>query len=332
MPASHRFDKERERLEQEAVTWMVRLHSGEAAESDRQALDKWRSRSDAHDRAFLKVGRLWRGLQLLRHQLPLSPEQTVEASRAVDPAKEQTHRHRWIALGALAASIAALAVMLTLISGVLPFLQADARTGTGERLTVPLDDGSWIHLNTRAAISIHYSNDVRRIDLLTGEAAFYVAKDAARPFIVYSRRGHVRAVGTEFIVRESDEAVTVTVTEGVVEVRASELRDDVPALVQAGRRVAYGPSGMGRVEPADLRVATAWQRGKLIFEAAPLSVVIDEINRYRPGRVVLMNESLARRPVSGVFDPDRLDAALSTIEQTLPVTTYRVLDRFVVFR
>lgn len=79
-------------------------------------------------------------------------------------------------------------------------------------------------------------------------------------------------------------------------------------------------------------MTTAWQRGKLIFEATPLSVVIDEINRYRPGRVVLLNETLSRHPVSGVFDLHRLDAALSTIEQTLPVTTYRLFDRFVFFR
>jgi ferric-dicitrate binding protein FerR (iron transport regulator) len=33
-----------------------------------------------------------------------------------------------------------------------------------------------------------------------------------------------------------------------------------------------------------------------------------------------------------VFDLDRLDTAVSTIEQTLPVTTYRLFDRFVIFR
>lgn len=338
MPTSHRFDKERERLEQEAVAWMVRLHSGEMTESDRRALGEWRSRNDSHDQAFRKVAHLWHRLEPLRHQLPLSWEQviprpgTVETSLGGDPKKEQKPRRRWIVPGALAASIAALAVMLVVAGEVLPFLGADARTRTGEQLTVPLDDGSRIHLNTQAAVSIHYSNEVRRIDLLAGEAAFRVAKDTARPFIVHSGRGQVRAVGTEFIVRESEEAAIVTVTEGVVEVSASGARDDAPALVHAGRRVAYGSSGLSPVEPADVRVATAWQRGKLIFEAAPLSVVIEEINRYRPGRVVLMNDSLARHPVSGVFDLDRLDAALSTIEQTLPVTTYRVLDRFVVFR
>lgn len=338
MPESHRFDDGQERLEQEAVAWMVRLHSGETTEPDWHAVREWRSRSEAHEHAFQKVERLWRRLQPLQRTWRSSPDQTVPrpvtvgVSRDGAEADGGTHRPRRIVWGALTASIAVLAVMLAAVGGVVPFLQADTRAGTGEQVTVPLADGSRIVLNTQAAVSIHYSNAVRRVDLLAGEAAFRVAKDSARPFIVYSRQSRVRAVGTEFVVRESAETVVVTVMEGVVEVHAAGPREEGPVPVEVGRRVAYGPSGMSPTEPADLRVATAWQRGKLIFEATPLSVVIDEINRYRPGRIVLLSETLARHPVSGVFDLHRLDAALSTIEQTLPVTAYRLFDRFVFFR
>jgi len=83
---------------------------------------------------------------------------------------------------------------------------------------------------------------------------------------------------------------------------------------------------MGPVEPADLHLATAWQRGKLIFEATPLAMVIDEINRYWPGRVVLLSHILAHHPVSGVFDLDRWDSAVTTIAQTLPATAVRLTD------
>lgn len=338
MPQSHRFDDGQERFEQEAVAWLVRLHSGETTESDRHAASEWRSRSDAHEHAFRKVERLWRNLQPLQRRLRSSTDQTVPqpvtvgASRDGVEADGGTQRPWRIVSGALAASIAVLAVMLTVVAGVGPFFEADTRTRTGQQLTLPLADGSRIVLNTQAAVSIYYSNEVRRVDLLAGEAAFRVVKDSTRPFIVQSRQGRVRAVGTEFVVRESAETVVVTVMEGAVEVDAVDTRAESPTRVGAGRRVVYGPSGMSRPEPADLRVATAWQRGKLIFEATPLSVVIDEINRYRPGRVVLLSETLSRHPVSGVFDLHRLDAALSTIEQTLPVTAYRLFDRFVIFR
>jgi len=41
---------------------------------------------------------------------------------------------------------------------------------------------------------------------------------------------------------------------------------------------------------------------------------------------------LARHPVSGVFDLQRLDSAVTTIARTLPVTTVRLTDRYVLLR
>ena len=45
-----------------------------------------------------------------------------------------------------------------------------------------------------------------------------------------------------------------------------------------------------------------------------LAEVIDELNRYRSGRIVLMNASLAQSPVNGQFKIDRPDDALAQIE------------------
>jgi transmembrane sensor len=238
----------------------------------------------------------------------------------------------WIRWGAIAASLAALAVTLALTSGTLPLLWADARTGVGEQRTFPLSDGSEILLNTQAAVAVHYSEHARLVDLLAGEAAFRVEQDAARPFLVQTNEGQVRAVGTEFIVHKTAEAVLVTVTEGIVEVSAYGGHAAAPALVQAGQRVRYDPAGVGPVEPVDLRVATAWQRGKLIFEATPLTLVVEEVNRYRHGHIVMLNPKLAEHLVSGVFDLQRLDAAVTTIERTLPITATHFTDRLILFR
>lgn len=327
MTASDGFGDEQERLEQEAVAWVVRLTSGEATDFDRQAVEAWRHLSPAHDQAYQKIERLWIGVEPLKHQLSPTHDFPIE-----EKMNRQSRRRPWIQWGVLAASIAALAVTLAWTSGALPLFRADARTGTGEQLTFPLNDGSQILLNTQAAMSVHYSEDIRRIDLLAGEAAFRVAKDAARPFVVHTQDGQVRAVGTEFLVNKTEVAVIVTVTEGVVDVSAPGLHEDSPTRVHAGQRVRYSSSGVSQVEPVDLRAVTAWQRGKLIFEATPLTTVVEEINRYRPGRVVLLSDSLAYHRVSGVFDLDRLDTAVTTIEQTLPVITVRLTNRFVLFR
>ena len=50
-----------------------------------------------------------------------------------------------------------------------------------------------------------------------------------------------------------------------------------------------------------------WRNGLLVFRDAPLHAVISEINRYRPGLVILMARDQAERRVSGVFHLERLD-------------------------
>lgn len=335
-------EDEQERLEQEAVNLVVRLASGEVTEADAHAVEAWRRRGPAYERAYGKARRLWIGLEGLRDDLAgsnraLAVRPVPAASSALPPQSfpPRAGRRRWGAWGAMAAMVAALAVTAGLQLGVSTRIMADYATGIGERFTIALADGSRLQLNTRAAAAVHYTDTVRLVELLDGEAAFRVEKNPARPFIVQAQGGEVRAVGTEFLVQKTAAGTLVTVVEGTVEVRAAPdgQAEGSTVLVAAGQRVRYSrAAGIGAVESADLRLATAWQRGKLIFESTPLAAVVDEINRYRPGRVAVLSETLARHPVSGVFDLDQLDAAVAAIQQTLPVTTVRLTDRFVWFR
>ena len=59
--------------------------------------------------------------------------------------------------------------------------------------------------------------------------------------------------------------------------------------------------------------ASAWRTGALSFAGQPLSRVVDEINRYRPGRVVLRNAELGRRLVRMRFSITQMDGALAMI-------------------
>lgn len=339
MPAQGFSQDEQERLEDEAVAWVVRLTSGEATETDQAAVAAWRRHSPAHEQAFQNVQRLWGGMEGLRDRVVTGESvpfvQSVCGplpSKASQPSLERGVRRGWIKWGGIAAAIAGLAFVCALESRLITRLTADYHTDTGEQAAAVLADGSLLQLNTQAAASVHYTGTVRRVELLEGEAAFRVAKDATRPFVVHTRGGQVRAVGTEFLVHETREAVVVTVMEGVVAVSAPGAQMDSSTRVHAGQRVRYSASGVTEVESVDLRAVTAWQRGKLIFESTPLATVVEEINRYRPGQVALLGARLADHRVSGVFDLDRLDTALTAIEHTLPVTTVRLTSRFVFFR
>jgi transmembrane sensor len=53
----------------------------------------------------------------------------------------------------------------------------------------------------------------------------------------------------------------------------------------------------------------------VVFNQTPLPEAVAEINRYRPGRVVLMGQGLAARRISGRFRVGALDEALVQMQQ-----------------
>jgi transmembrane sensor len=65
---------------------------------------------------------------------------------------------------------------------------------------------------------------------------------------------------------------------------------------------------------------SAWRQGALVFNEVRLSEVVDEINRYRSGQVVLMKSSAQNYRVSGRFLIASLDSALSQIQGMFDLT------------
>jgi transmembrane sensor len=60
---------------------------------------------------------------------------------------------------------------------------------------------------------------------------------------------------------------------------------------------------------------TAWQSGLLIFHNQTLTSVVDQINRYRPGKIIVVSADLRRRLVNGRFQIGKLDDFVAQVEQ-----------------
>ncbi|CAI3788047.1 Protein FecR [Pseudomonas sp. MM227] len=291
-------------LEDQAIEQWVHLTSGRASEADRSAFARWRGQSADHEAAARLAERIWQALP-----------QTCAAQRFVVPAKVTRRPLRW---AALAAGVGALA--LTGLSEPARVYFADYATAVGERRALTLEDGSQVWLNSGSALSVRYSSSRREISLIKGEALFQVSKDASRPFVVQASGGSVQAVGTRFDVDRQGEQVRVGVTEG--EVKVSSGGAVVP--LRAAQRLEYvagtAPSPTGAL---DLGSASAWQRGKLIFNRQPLAEVFADIERYLPGSLVIAG-SLPTTAVSGVFNLDDIPGMLDMLARTQPVRIYRM--------
>ncbi len=123
----------------------------------------------------------------------------------------------------------------------------------------------------------------------------------------------MHASGARFSVRylpEDGETVCVTCLDGSVRVNQRA----ASAEIGPQQQISYGRDGFGEIVTIDPAVASAWQQGFVIFRSMPLAQVVEEVNRYRPGRVILLDAKLGRSPVSGRFEVANIDEVLTRIQ------------------
>lgn len=309
------MDERNATLAQEAATeWFVRLRDEEVTDADKAAFETWLNADPAHAKAYQQMERLWSGLDQINR--PAKAESKT-ADEPVLPGKSSALR--CLAIAASVAIVAGLSAYVVTNQGLL----ADYRTGIGERRTVSLEDGSTVQLNTATAMSLDFDQTQRRIRLYSGEAHFEVARDANRPFVVATGIGEIQALGTAFSVRQHENRVEVIVTQSRVRVSGPAQQ---AVVVDAGQEVDIGEEGLGDVATANVRRDLAWRRGLLVFDNQPLSEVLAELDRFRHGRTVIMDQSLNTFPVTGSFSIEKIDSALETIEQALPVRLHKLTD------
>jgi transmembrane sensor len=174
-------------------------------------------------------------------------------------------------------------------------------------------DGIALTLNTQTSIvMLPASQDDTNIELISGEAAVAAGRSGRRSISIQSLGVRVVANRANFNVRCVDNAVSVTCFEGVVDVEGP--LSLVP--LRAGQQVSFSQAyGLGQASAADVEEAGAWQRGLLIVNNRPLSEVVSEVNRYRSGHILIVNQALANRLVNGSFHLEHLDNFPSQVQQ-----------------
>ena len=290
-----------------AAHWYVELRC-EPDDATRAAHQHWLASDPRHQQAWERLGRLQDKFGQVAPQVARG---TLAGARA---------RRREV-LKVLSLLLAALAgVTLAWRETSLPALLADQRTGTGERRSLRLDDGSRLQLNTASAVDIRYDGHLRQVDLLAGEILIETARDPqARPFVVHTAEGSVRALGTRFIVRREGGESRVCVLEHAVEVRCVESL--VPVRVEAGQQLSFTARQAGSLRPAPADV-DAWTRDMLVVNDWRLADFLAELGRYRPGHLGYA-QAVGELRISGAFHLRDTDIVLDNLTSTLPVRVRR---------
>lgn len=316
------------RLEQ-AADWHARLQ-GDADQTVWLDFAAWLEADPAHRAAYDQVENLWHQLdgvaaQAAREQA--QPNVLAFASRRPAAAGPANLSRRWFMGGGVAAAAAILAVALVGQQNDQP-LPEMFETGTGQRRTLKLADGSSIILNGNTRLTVAMSDQQRSVVLERGEALFDVAKDPSRPFTVGVGDRLVTVVGTAFNIRHLDQSVTVTVARGLVDVGDRDGGGKV--RLTPGQQVsARANQPLGPVVSVDAANVTAWRDGRLVFDQAPLAQVLAELSRYYP-LPMRAEGAAAQLRFSGVLRLDGDQAAiLGTLQSLMPVAVKRQDDSFV---
>ena len=177
-----------------AAEWHSQLREAGADSPLHEAHAEWLRQDPRHRRA-------WRRLEKLTARLDKAPADITETTLK----KARASRRRALKLGLIVVFIAA-AATADLQPDLRHRVMADHYTQTGEQKRLQLDDGSVLDLNTNTAIDIDFDQDRRRIHLRQGEIQVTTGKDQpqdqrARPFIISTKQGEIRALGTRFLVR-----------------------------------------------------------------------------------------------------------------------------------
>lgn len=302
-------------VHRQALEWQVTFWSGEVSADERAAFRRWLATDPLHERA-------WRDVQRVDDMLSAVP--TSIGSRVlrlpgadIGPGARHGRRNVLRALAWLAAG------------GVLGLglretpqwrtASADHATRGGERREIVLDDGTRVSLNTATAVDIRFDAERRLVVLHDGEILVSTAAEGATParaFLVQTRHGSLKALGTRFSVRGDDGAVRVAVYEGAVEITprgAPSLRE----RLDAGRQARFDSRSIDGRAAADPFEA-AWARGLLVAERMRLAELLGQLGRYRAG-VLRCDPAVADLVVSGVYPLDDTDRVLAALAEALPV-------------
>lgn len=291
------------KIARQAVEWFLIEQSGQATPEDLAASARWRARDPEHLRAWHKVRQVSGQLEHASALLPAS---------VAAPVLRRPQRR---------AAMQALLALMTVPPAWMLYRQellCDYRSAIGQRRELSLPDGGRLVLNTDSAVDVNYTGHERLLMLRRGELLVETRPDHAghRPFIVATRHGRIRALGTRFIVRLDDDSSRVTVLEHAVQIAPRAPSATV-------RRVEAGWQSRFDADHANLPVAAtpqagAWTQGMLMAQDMRLDAFAAELARYRHG-LLRVEPEVAGLRLTGAFRLDDTDTVLDSLARMLPV-------------
>jgi transmembrane sensor len=318
-PFSDLARENRQALE-EAASWMQRLKGDPSLELSPEFLSWVDAQKNTQALKAIEEGLM--SLQALS----ASPELLQLRGKAIRSARRANAWRR--SPHSVIYRVAASLLIIATISGVADYaIRGNGsvyETDIGVRKLVSLPDGSRVSLDSDTKLHVRYSDTARKVELDRGRARFDVAHDHTRPFTVTAGSQTVVAVGTSFTVEKLGAKVVVTLIQGRVVIKDAHVKEAVkaqqepPVSLAAGEEFVASRDARNLVQPADVKAATAWEAGQLVFRNITLGEAVTQENRYTE-KPIIVDSSIAQLRISGVFNAGDVVSFVSAVTSYLPV-------------
>lgn len=209
---------------------------------------------------------------------------------------------------------------------------------------INLEDGSYILLEqfSKIAYAKHFGPGKREV-YLEGSAFFQVAKDAARPFYVYTNEVVTKVLGTSFDVRANphDDSIQVRVHTGKVTVykrkngeREQELARGHATIITPNQEVLFNRQQASFTRsitsrPQVINMPVNKSNASFVFTNAPASAVLMALQKAYGITIIFDEESLSHCSFTGAFTTesffDRINLLCKAIEATYEQTDGQVI-------
>lgn len=279
---SERFAGEATTLQEEADCWAIELTLAPHDPVLQAEFLQWSEQSEQHRQAFQQALYHWQ-----------QSEQDLQGLHTQQRVKQV--QRRWF-LGAGLSAACSMAVwglspLGNELSSVWQQWGADYRTQTGERKVLQLAPALTVQLNTQSALSVAHQADRVALTLHSGEVAIQTHNQWCDLTLA---QGHIQFFNSDLEVRQvAKQQWVVHCRQGWAQVQWQGTQ----YALQAGQRADFRAGHTVQLSHGEAH-NSSWRDGILVFHEQPLQAVIDEVNRYRPGRVVLLNQDYAQRRFS----------------------------------
>jgi ferric-dicitrate binding protein FerR (iron transport regulator) len=322
---------------------------GRAGKADKDSWDRWIQQSDKNRRLARQAQKEIIGFSFRASVTPSSSKAWKRLNRVIEDNGAyrsmqgfRQYRNLWF----YGAAAGILIIIMAGIYGLFIYSPAPStanhsisqkiQTPYGQRQKITFSNGATVVLNAHSTLTYKSGQFAGRpVHVkLKGEAYFSTAKSEQpgnKAFVVQTPDGKISDIGTQFDVSTRGGRTQVVLKEGKVTIKPSSKNDKQPKMLQPGQMAVFNKaSDLIHLKAVNPKVYTSWTTEKLIFDHTPLKEVTKRLQYTFGVRVVICEDSLAQRPLSGSIKNTGLSVIVPAIAEALH-TSSRIKNNTVYF-